>query len=132
MGFGEQLREILGRLPAARQTVLFSATLPKLLVDFARAGLSDPSLIRLDVDSKIPDTLRLAFFHCRPEGKPAALVHLVSGTIIPADQQIVVFCATRHHVEYVHLLLDAAGVDNTFVYSHLVTTSLFHSRDHCS
>jgi superfamily II DNA/RNA helicase len=29
MGFGEQLREILGRLPDHRQTVLFSATLPK-------------------------------------------------------------------------------------------------------
>ncbi len=32
MGFGEQLREILGRLPEERQTVLLSATLPKLLV----------------------------------------------------------------------------------------------------
>ena len=46
MGFGEQLREILGRLPDARQTALFSATLPKLLVEFAKAGLSDPTLIR--------------------------------------------------------------------------------------
>jgi len=46
MGFGEQLREILGRLPENRQTVLFSATLPKLLVDFAKAGLTDPTLIR--------------------------------------------------------------------------------------
>ena len=46
MGFAEQLREILGRLPDARQTALFSATLPKLLVEFAKAGLSDPTLIR--------------------------------------------------------------------------------------
>ncbi len=45
MGFGEQLREILARLPDSRQTVLFSATLPKLLVDFAKAGLADPTLI---------------------------------------------------------------------------------------
>lgn len=47
MGFGEQLNETLNRLPAARQTVLFSATLPKQLVEFARAGLNDPILIRL-------------------------------------------------------------------------------------
>lgn len=47
MGFGEQLNETLSRLPEARQTVMFSATLPKLLVDFAKAGLSDPVLIRL-------------------------------------------------------------------------------------
>lgn len=47
MGFGEQLNETLHRLPHSRQMVMFSATLPKLLVDFARAGLSDPVLIRL-------------------------------------------------------------------------------------
>lgn len=49
MGFGEQLNETLHRLPQSRQMVLFSATLPKLLVDFARAGLSDPVLIRLGI-----------------------------------------------------------------------------------
>lgn len=38
MGFAEQLQEILARLPGGHQTVLFSATLPKLLVEFARAG----------------------------------------------------------------------------------------------
>ena len=38
MGFAEQLEEIIRRLPDTRQTLLFSATLPKLLVDFARAG----------------------------------------------------------------------------------------------
>lgn len=48
MGFGEQLREIIHRLPDGRQTVLFSATLPKVLVEFARAGLTDPVLLRLE------------------------------------------------------------------------------------
>lgn len=46
MGFGEQLAEILRRLPENRQTVMFSATLPKQLVDFTKAGLHDPTLIR--------------------------------------------------------------------------------------
>ena len=77
MGFGEQLREILARLPDSRQTVLFSATLPKLLVDFAKAGLADPTLIRLDVESKIPDTLKLAFFNCRADAKDACLLYLL-------------------------------------------------------
>ena len=46
MGFGEQLLEILNRLPESRQTLLFSATLPKLLLDFSKAGLNDPTLVR--------------------------------------------------------------------------------------
>lgn len=44
MGFAEQLQEILRRVPDTRQTLLFSATLPKMLVDFAKAGLLDPVL----------------------------------------------------------------------------------------
>ena len=122
MGFGEQLSDILGRLPESRQTVLFSATLPKLLVDFAKAGLTDPTLVRLDVDSKIPDTLKLAFFHCRPESKPALFLHVVQN-LIPEDQQMLVFAATRHHVDYLHILLDLVGINNTYVYSQLDSTA---------
>lgn len=53
MGLGEQLGLIIERLPDNRQTVLFSATLPKVLVEFAKAGLSDPTLIRLVTSAKI-------------------------------------------------------------------------------
>ncbi|KAJ1934037.1 ATP-dependent RNA helicase dbp10, partial [Linderina pennispora] len=62
LGFAVQLHEILGRLSANRQTLLFSATLPATLVDFAKAGLQDPELIRLDVESKISQDLEMAFF----------------------------------------------------------------------
>ncbi|XP_030438201.1 ATP-dependent RNA helicase DDX54 isoform X4 [Gopherus evgoodei] len=59
MGFAEQLQEIIARLPETRQTLLFSATLPKLLVEFARAGLTEPVLIRLDVETKLSEQLKL-------------------------------------------------------------------------
>uniref|UniRef100_H2ZC88 RNA helicase n=1 Tax=Ciona savignyi TaxID=51511 RepID=H2ZC88_CIOSA len=58
LGFQEHLREILRRLPEDRQTLLFSATLPKQLVEFAKAGLNDPTLVRLDLDSKLSDQLK--------------------------------------------------------------------------
>lgn len=53
MGFGEQLNEIINRLPSSKQTVMFSATLPKVLVDFANVGLNEPTLIRLGMFSYI-------------------------------------------------------------------------------
>lgn len=59
MGFAEQLHEILSRLPPARQTLLFSATLPRLLVDFAKAGLTEPTLVRLDSDTKVSEDLQV-------------------------------------------------------------------------
>lgn len=101
MGFGEQINEITNRLPESGQTLLFSATLPKVLVDFAKAGLTDPVLLRLDVDSKIPEQLSLSFIVCRTEEKLAVLLCLLKN-VIKSESQTVVFAATMHHVEYIH------------------------------
>ncbi|KAI9340902.1 P-loop containing nucleoside triphosphate hydrolase protein [Obelidium mucronatum] len=118
MGFAEQLREILFKLPENRQTLLFSATLPKLLVDFAKAGLTDPALIRLDVDTKISSDLQLLFFSLKTEEKDAALLYLLE-TVIPKDQQTIIFVATKHVVEYVHELLSVSGIQSTYIFGAL-------------
>lgn len=122
MGFAQQLHEILNRLPDSRQTLLFSATLPKLLVDFTKAGLTDPVLIRLDVDSKLSEQLKLAFFSVRSVDKPAVLLHILQNVIKPSEQTLI-FTATKHHVEYLKELLDIAGMESSFVYSTLDQTA---------
>ncbi|CDZ97975.1 atp-dependent rna helicase dbp10 [Phaffia rhodozyma] len=81
MGFELQLQEILHRLPTTRQTLLFSATLPKNLVEFAKAGLQNPKLIRLDAESKISDDLQMNFFSVKPSEKEAALLSLLRNVI---------------------------------------------------
>lgn len=80
MGFAAQLAEILHALPMSRQTLLFSATLPKSLVEFARAGLQEPRLIRLD-DSKVSPDLESAFFTVKTGERDGALLHLLSKVI---------------------------------------------------
>ncbi|BGO92412.1 hypothetical protein NBRC10512_007494 [Rhodotorula toruloides] len=77
LGFAEQLHEILHRVPATRQTLLFSATLPSSLVGFAKAGLQNPKLIRLDVDQKISKDLRMAFLEVKASEKEAVLLGLL-------------------------------------------------------
>eukprot|EP00951_Prasinocladus_malaysianus_P050154 scaffold677475_cov47-Prasinocladus_malaysianus.AAC.1 len=69
-----QVRDILHKCGSNRQTLLFSATLPKMLAEFAKAGLKDPEVIRLDADTKISPNLSMSFFMCRTEDKPAALL----------------------------------------------------------
>ncbi|OBT54335.1 ATP-dependent RNA helicase dbp10 [Pseudogymnoascus sp. 24MN13] len=81
MGFAAQLTEILYALPSSRQTLLFSATLPKSLVEFARAGLEEPSLVRLDAESKISPDLQSAFFTIKSEEKEGALLHILHDLI---------------------------------------------------
>ena len=115
MGFAEQLNEIVRECPQDRQTLLFSATMPKMLIQFSRAGLRDPQLIRLDTDTKMSDELRMGFFCVRSNEKVAALLYLVR-RIIPADQLSIVFAATRHHSEFLHLMFNKVGVSSTVVY----------------
>nr|VZH94469.1 unnamed protein product [Spirometra erinaceieuropaei] len=99
MGFADQLTEILHRLPSKRQTLIFSATLPGALLEFARAGLSDPALVRLDVDAKLSSLLQMAFISCLPFEKEALLIHMLN-TVIPPAERVVIFLATKHHVDF--------------------------------
>jgi ATP-dependent RNA helicase DDX54/DBP10 len=81
MGFSNHLTTILEKLPTTRQTLLFSATLPKSLVEFAKAGLREPKLVRLDSEMKISSDLRMAFWSVKEGEKDAALLCLLKDVI---------------------------------------------------
>ncbi|KAL9613707.1 MAG: hypothetical protein Q9167_001784 [Letrouitia subvulpina] len=81
MGFANHLTEILHALPQSRQTLLFSATLPKSLVEFAHAGLQEPNLVRLDTENKISPDLESAFFTMKSAEKEGALLHILNDII---------------------------------------------------
>ena len=146
MGFETALTEIIHRLPPARQTLLFSATLPKSLVEFAKAGLQTPKLVRLDAEGKISTDLKMAFFSVKHAEKDACLLHLLRDVIgVPigsnqpeeapegkgkkaisqyaAPHQTLVFVATKHHVEYLTVLLTTAGYSVSQIYGTLDQTA---------
>lgn len=81
MGFSEQLNEILSSLPETRQTSLFSATLPASLVEFTKAGLRNPQLVRLDSEQKISEQLEMAFFAVKDAERDASLLYLLASVI---------------------------------------------------
>jgi ATP-dependent RNA helicase DDX54/DBP10 len=146
MGFSIQLHELLNRLPSTRQTLLFSATLPKTLVEFAKAGLQNPKLVRLDADAKISSDLQMSFLTIKANEKEAALLCLLRDIIKvpfhkeqPVDNgkgkkrkreddplpphQSIIFAATKHHVEYLTTLLEAAGYSVSQIYGSLDQTN---------
>ncbi|CEF68169.1 ATP-dependent RNA helicase DDX54 [Strongyloides ratti] len=122
MGFADQINEIIRRIPDSRQTLLFSATLPKMIIEFAKAGLSDPCLIRLDTDCKISDKLSMIFLLCRAHEKIHALLYLIR-EFLDKNQQTVVFCATMKHVEYVVSILEKSSISCAPLYSSLDPTA---------
>ncbi|EGW31377.1 ATP-dependent RNA helicase DBP10 [Spathaspora passalidarum NRRL Y-27907] len=81
MGFAIQLNELLASLPPNRQSLLFSATLPRSLVDFAKAGLTNPVLVRLDAETKISDQLQMAYFTTKKNEREANLLYILQEVI---------------------------------------------------
>lgn len=115
MGFAVQLNELLSRLPGKRQTLLFSATLPESLAEFAKTGLADPALVRLDTDFKISRDLETHFIGTMNEARDACLV-LIMENCIDKSGLTMIFVPTRHHAEYVSLLLDKMGFNSACIY----------------
>ncbi|KAL6935626.1 probable ATP-dependent RNA helicase DBP10 [Hanseniaspora guilliermondii] len=92
MGFAEQLNELLASLPMQRQTLLFSATLPGSLVEFAKAGLVNPVLVRLDTETKISENLETLFVSIKNDEREANLLYLLQEVIkldMATSEQIV-------------------------------------------
>ncbi|OMJ70405.1 hypothetical protein SteCoe_31629 [Stentor coeruleus] len=103
MGLMDQVKIILGSMDnPSRQTLCFSATLPDSLSEFSKTGLSQPLLIKLDQEYRMPEELKMDFYMVRGEDKDPALVHLIRR--IPDNEQSIIFVSTRHHVEYIEVL----------------------------
>ncbi|KAL6900846.1 hypothetical protein ACP4OV_005522 [Aristida adscensionis] len=115
MGFASHMHDILRKLSDTRQTLLFSATLPSALADFAKAGLRDPHIVRLDLDKRISPDLKLVFFTLRQEEKLAALLYLVRERI-SSEEQTIIFVSTKHHVEFLNILFREEGLEPSLSY----------------
>ncbi|ORX34347.1 P-loop containing nucleoside triphosphate hydrolase protein [Kockovaella imperatae] len=127
MGFRPQLDEILSRLPSSRQNYLFSATIPAMVAEFARAGLTNPIFHQLDSENKLSPDLTMSFFWTTFAEKTAALLGVMQtalglGSKEPSDEirpQVIIFVATKHHVEYLATLLNLLDYRVSFIYGSL-------------
>lgn len=107
MGFKPQVDRILRRMPAARQTMFFSATLDGSVNELARAYTRDP--LRRDAEAA-PDTegapVEHRFVAVRRDTKVEALVGLLGS----AGQRTLVFVRTRRGADRLVRKLAQSGV----------------------
>jgi ATP-dependent RNA helicase DeaD len=107
MGFERELSEILSRLPANRQTLLFSATLPPDIERMARERLKQPEFITLSGDHVGALSIR-HFVYLVTEDKISALLRVIE---TENPEGAVVFCNTKVETEAVASALQRAGFD---------------------
>lgn len=113
MGFTEQVVSILKKVSQKRQTLLFSATIPQELSDFAAAGLNDYRLIRLDSEYSLPDNAILHFLLTRTTERLALLILLLQQHV---RGKVIIFCPTKHVVEFLGGVLPHFNVPCVGIY----------------
>jgi ATP-independent RNA helicase DbpA len=105
MGFEEQIREIIGKAPKDRQTLLFSATYPDAIRELGRKYMRDPLEVSVlgAADQAVIEQL---FFEVELAQKPAALAGLL---LEHNPESAVVFCNTRRDADDVAVSLAHVG-----------------------
>jgi ATP-dependent RNA helicase DeaD len=92
MGFKEELDSILSEIPEGKQTLLFSATMPKEVARIAREYMRDPKEIRVGEKNAGAKNVEHVFYVVRANDKYAALKRIAD---INPDIYGIVFCRTR-------------------------------------
>jgi ATP-dependent RNA helicase RhlE len=107
MGFLPDVRRILARLPARRQTLLFSATLPAPIVTLAGEVLRDP----VAIDVARPPAPAVGITHAAypvPAALKSALLVALLGQ--PGVRSVLAFTRTKHRANRLADFLDRHGV----------------------
>ena len=105
MGFLPDIRKILQRLPAKRQILLFSATMPEEIRALVHEILRDPVTVQI-AHCKPAETVDHALYPVEQPQKTALLLALL-GQI--GDGSVLVFTRTKHRAKRLAAQLTAAG-----------------------
>jgi ATP-dependent RNA helicase RhlE len=107
MGFLPDIRRILKYLPAKRQTLFFSATMPQEILKLTEEMLRNPETIQKARQSTPASGITQAVYPVSQDAKRALLVHLLSRSEI---KQALVFTRTKHRANRLAEYLVRAGV----------------------
>ena len=107
MGFIHDVRRIAQQVPAQRQTLLFSATMPDEIRKLADSLLKNPARVQVAPVSATADRIEQAVYMVAKANKPQLLAHLFNELPIARG---IVFTRTKHGADRVVRQLHARGV----------------------
>ena len=96
MGFREDMETILSDTPEERQTVMFSATMPKPILDIAAKFLNNPQVVKVVRKELTVKNIDQYYYEVRQKNKTELLCRLVD---IYNPKLSIVFCNTKKQVD---------------------------------
>jgi len=109
MGFIPDVRRIAAKLPAIRQTALFSATMPETVLKLAAGLLTDPIRVEAAPAATTVEKVDQRVFFVPKDKKSDLLSKLLTNSDI---KRVLIFTRTKHGANKVALHLDREGVSS--------------------
>ena len=107
MGFIHDVKKVIAQLPAKRQTLFFSATMPPEISKLADSILVNPVKVAVTPVSSTVDTIEQGLYFVDKKDKKSLLIHLLKDSAIVTA---LVFTRTKHGADKVAKDLNNAGI----------------------
>lgn len=107
MGFINDIKKLLKLLPAQRQSLFFSATMPENIVSLSRNILKDPQKIEVTPASSTAETIQQYIYYTNRTDKRNLLIHILKEKI---DGQVLLFSRTKHGADKIVRFLQKENI----------------------
>jgi ATP-dependent RNA helicase RhlE len=108
MGFINDIKKVLDKLPKERQSLFFSATMPKNIIDFSNKILQNPQKVIAHKTSTTADTINQFIYFTNKSDKKELLLHILKNKNI---NQILIFSRTKHGADRIVRNLRKKNID---------------------
>ena len=107
MGFIHDIKKILAKLPKERQSLFFSATMPKNIVALSREILGNYDKVTIQPEQATAERVEQAICYVAKKDKPALLAHLIHDK---NPESTLVFSRTKHGADKIVRKLSKANI----------------------
>ncbi|ATH07214.1 DEAD/DEAH box helicase [Halobacteriovorax marinus] len=114
MGFIKDIEKIIERLPKKRQTLFFSATMPKDISKLASTILTKPKIIEVSPPSTPVESIAQYLIHIDRVQKPKLLKKIINESV---SESVIVFTRTKYGADRVCKHLMKAGIESSSIHS---------------
>ncbi|MBU1145079.1 MAG: DEAD/DEAH box helicase [Firmicutes bacterium] len=120
MGFQEDIERIFQATPASRQTLMFSATMPRQIMHLATSYMTNPELIRVIGSESTNSDINQYYYKVKRENKTEAIYRLIN---IYRPKLSLIFCNTKVKVDELTQELIERGINCDKIHGDLPQTT---------
>ncbi|MDD5675360.1 MAG: DEAD/DEAH box helicase [Chitinivibrionales bacterium] len=126
MGFINDVRNIIGRIPQQRQTLLFSATMPSEIRSLVASILRNPQHLEIGQLNAPVTTVTQKFYSIAQQLKLDLLVHILEKEAV---EIMLVFTRTKHGADKITKRLISRGINATAIHGNRSQSQREHALD---